>query len=65
MNGNRKLALKKEVLNELTSDDLSKVVGGSHYCETNPPNFCLSIRECVVTHEAACAAPTQFQSCAC
>lgn len=54
----KKLSLKKDVLAELTSDDLAAVAGGTHYCLTLPVQFCLSVRECYITHEAACLAPS-------
>lgn len=54
----RSLALRSEHLSELTPADLTQVVGGSHQCNTNPPNRCLSLQVCEATHEAACHVPT-------
>lgn len=61
----KKLSLKKDVLTELTGDDLAAVAGGTHYCLTVPVNYCLSVRQCYVTHEAVCLVPTLPDTCMC
>jgi hypothetical protein len=61
----KKLVLKRELLAELSSDELGQVAGGSHYCMTLPVNLCLSLRVCYVTHELACLVPTLPDTCLC
>lgn len=48
------LRLNREVLTELTADDLTGVVGGSHHCLTLPVHLCLSVRWCEVSHAVGC-----------
>lgn len=59
----KKLNLKKEVLAELTSEELTRVAGGSHDCNTMPVNLCLSIEVCEASHHPRCLIPTQPPSC--
>ena len=61
----KKLFLKKEVLTELSGDELTGVVGGSHHCLTVPLTLCTSVRVCNESHYAACQVPTVPDSCAC
>lgn len=65
MKSTKKLTLKKEVLAELSSEDLTRVAGGSNNCLTTPVNLCLSVQVCEESHEATCLVPTYRQSCAC
>jgi hypothetical protein len=60
----RKLNLKKETLAELTSAELTSVVGGDHYL-TLPIHLCLSIEVCHESHQITCLVPTYPNSCAC
>jgi natural product precursor len=56
----KKLTLKKELLSELSSEQLTEIVGGTHAnCLTLPNAFmCLSLRVCNVTHQLECNAPS-------
>ena len=68
MKPTRKLALKREQLTELGSEDLSQVAGGTHAnCLTLPLFECLSIMRCFPTHQLLCnlPVPTLPDTCLC
>lgn len=62
MRATRKLNLKKDVLTELSTEDLTSVQGGA-FLPTQPLNLCLSIQVCEITNNVRCLIPTQQPSC--
>jgi natural product precursor len=63
----KKLSLKKEVLAELSADELTSVVGGTNTetCLTAGGNVthCVSFQECPATNYLTCLVPTNQPAC--